>query len=132
MTAPPRLGQVPSSGRIIGAVSLLVLGCAAMFVLFRFDPAQHGFYPVCFLHQSTGLQCPGCGSLRAAHHLLHGDLAGAWHFNPLLVTALPLVAGFVARFYFRRWQGRDPWNIPAGWLWASLVVALMFGVARNL
>ena len=31
---------------------------------------------------AMGIECPGCGSTRAAVHLLHGDLAGAWSLQP--------------------------------------------------
>lgn len=42
----------------------------------------------------TGLYCPGCGMTRAAHALVHGDLAQAVAMNPLLpvlLLALPLL-----------------------------------------
>lgn len=39
----------------------------------------------------TGLECPGCGSQRAIHSLLHLDIAAAFKFNALLVSSLPLV-----------------------------------------
>ncbi len=40
----------------------------------------------------TGFECPGCGSQRAIHSLLHLDIAAAFRFNALLVLSLPLVA----------------------------------------
>lgn len=39
----------------------------------------------------TGLQCPGCGSQRAIHALLTGELGQAWHFNALMVASLPFL-----------------------------------------
>ncbi len=51
-----------------------ILMALAGIVLFCFDPERCGFYPICIFHQSTGLLCPGCGSLRAMHQLLHGHL----------------------------------------------------------
>lgn len=33
--------------------------------------------------------CPGCGMTRATLRLLHGDLAGALAFHPLVLVALP-------------------------------------------
>lgn len=39
----------------------------------------------------TGLECPGCGSQRAIHSLLHLDIGAAFKFNALLVSSLPLV-----------------------------------------
>jgi len=72
----------------------LTLGAAAIFAaaLFFFDPATHGFYPPCLFKTIFGRQCPGCGSLRAMHQLLHGNLAAAWALNKPIVVGLPLAA----------------------------------------
>lgn len=43
----------------------------------------------------TGLQCPGCGSQRAIHALLHGQLTEAWHYNAALFFAVPLCILYV-------------------------------------
>ncbi|HXZ98808.1 MAG TPA: DUF2752 domain-containing protein [Candidatus Binatia bacterium] len=39
----------------------------------------------------TGLDCPGCGGLRMAHDLLHGDLRAAARDNPFLLAAGPIL-----------------------------------------
>lgn len=100
----------------------------ALALLYWFDPAQHGFYPRCQFHALTGLDCPGCGGLRATHALLHGDFAAAWRFNALFLVALPI--GLVAlsgaapawlRAFARRW-----------WPSALLVACAAFTVFRNL
>jgi hypothetical protein len=61
-------------------------------LLFFFDPATAGFYPPCLFKTFLGVQCPGCCSLRAAHQLLHGNLAAAWALNPTLMIVGPLAA----------------------------------------
>ena len=72
----------------------LILGTAALAaaVLFLFDPATSAFYPPCLFRTVLGTQCPGCGSLRAAHQLLHGNFAAAWTLNPTLMIVVPLAA----------------------------------------
>ena len=74
--------------------NLLILGTAALAaaVLFLFDPATARFYPPCLFKTFLGTQCPGCGSLRAAHQLLHGNVSQAWALNKSLLIALPLAA----------------------------------------
>lgn len=114
----------------LGAVLLPV--AAAGLVLFCFDPRRYHFYPTCFFHQTTGLLCAGCGALRALHQLLHGHLATAFRFNPLLVASLPLVCWFGAR-----WVRRKLKNQPAApgfrpiWLWGLLGVLIGFTLLRN-
>lgn len=115
------------------AVLILSLSLLAAVVLFQFDPTRSHFYPVCYFHQTTGLLCPGCGSLRALHQLLHGHLATAFHYNALLVCALPLLGWFGLRFVIRRISGeRAPFGFRPVWVWSGLVAALAFGILRNL
>lgn len=72
---------------------LPVLGLAGVY--YRFDPARYLFFPPCPFRWLTGYLCAGCGSQRAIHQLLHGQLSTAWHLNPLLVLAIPyLLTGF--------------------------------------
>ena len=123
-----RLRSILLPWGIIGAV----LGFTAL-VLFAFDPRRYAFYPVCMFHRSTGLLCPGCGSLRAMHQLLHGHLAAAFRFNALLVSALPFAGWWAVRCGLRKVRSQ-----PAGlefspvWLWGALVAVVLFGVLRNL
>ena len=114
----------------IGIAAALV----AAVVLFFFNPSQHGFYPRCFFKMVTGLDCPGCGGLRATHQLLHGHMRAALELNPLFVVSLPLLAYFAARSVIQYFTGRawpQPFRKPA-WLWAAGAVVLAFGVLRNL
>ena len=60
-------------------------------MVYRFDPSEVSFFPPCVLKTLTGYDCPGCGVTRATHSLLHGDLAGVWHYNPALFVGVPLI-----------------------------------------
>jgi hypothetical protein len=130
--APPKLGRPP---RVSGWSALLAGGVLLIGgVLFAIDPAQHAIYPVCWFYATTGLQCPGCGGLRATHHLLHGHLAAAWALNPLVVLLAPLFAWGAADLTLRLARGRGlPHAAPRPVLiWLALACALAFGVVRNL
>ena len=106
----------------------VALGIGAI-VLFVFDPTQYAFYPRCVFHTLTGLDCPGCGSTRALHALLHGRVGEAFRYNPILFAgfgvfglALPSLArGERPRFLDRPWFG-----------WSVIVVMLAWWVVRNL
>lgn len=64
---------------------------AALIVLYFFiDPAQSPFAPKCLFHEITGYDCPGCGSQRALHALLHGKFSRAWSFNPFIFIIIPV------------------------------------------
>ena len=123
----------PARPSALPAVALLGLAATTALVLSRIDPRQPGQpLPGCPFHFLTGLHCPGCGSTRCLHALLHGDVAAAWAMNPLLVLALPVVA-FLA-FSAAGWNPprlqrlRGVLGAPKLWL----VVLVGFGVLRNL
>jgi hypothetical protein len=75
--------------------AFIVFFVAGLIVIYKtFDPAT-GLFPKCPFRQATGLQCPGCGSQRAVHHLLNAEIKQAFALNPLLVLSIPyLIAGF--------------------------------------
>ena len=100
--------------------------CGVVLLLYFFPPAETGFYPRCVFHAVTGLACPGCGSLRAAHCFLHGDFAAAFRFNPLLFILLPL-AGLTWVVY----RPASLSAVPARWIWVLLGMIIAFGVLRN-
>src|SRR5215469_5193653 len=81
--------RLPIKNYLFAGVPLSAL--AGVIVLRDFDPATSGFFPPCPFHYLTGLYCPGCGSLRAIHQLLQGNLQVAWAMNPLTVLLLPFV-----------------------------------------
>lgn len=132
--APPILVE-RARGR--GALILSVACAAALLagaLLFFFNPAEHAFYPRCFLKVATGLDCPGCGGLRATHQLLHGNVREAFTLNPLFVIAMPAAAIFLGCAFVEKLTGkRFPRFLratTATWLAAAVVIA--FGVLRNL
>ncbi len=63
-----------------------LLGCLLLYV---FNPDTFPYYPRCVLFHLTGLKCPGCGILRAAHCLMHGDVGRAFAFNPFAFAVAP-------------------------------------------
>lgn len=46
----------------------------------------------CPLLSLTGVQCPLCGSTRAAGALARGDIAAAWSYNALFVAGMAVLA----------------------------------------
>lgn len=123
-------------GRLAQATPTLLMGVGAIavaVVLARFDPnAANSILPPCPFLALTGWLCPGCGSTRALHALLHGDLAQALAMNPLLVIAMPLLGWMALNAAGVPMPGRRllmPWAAnPKIWL----VVLLGYAVLRNL
>lgn len=97
------------------------------------NPNTSSAFPLCPLRYLTGIDCPGCGGLRAVHALTHGRLVDALDFNAVAVAVLPVLA--VA---WVLWMGRSlGLRLPELRLGprtgiALMVVMIVFGVARNL
>lgn len=119
--------------RIVACVFFFL--CLAVFVVWRIDFSQIHI-PICSFYLVTGFRCPGCGGLRAAHALLHGDIAGAWKYNPLVVLLGPWFAYGVIMWAGANVSGCALW--PGRWLYSLpfLVLigigAIIFAVLRNL
>jgi hypothetical protein len=130
---PGATGEPVSNRRSFVIPVLMLLALASGVVLFVFNPGQFSFYPVCWFYRTTGLLCPGCGSLRALHQLLHGHLATAFRFNPLLIFCLPFVGWVAARYAWRRMR-QQPGSLAIRpvWFWLFLAGAVIFSVWRNL
>lgn len=115
--------------------TILAIAAAAALaaVYFAVDPAAERWMPVCVLRQTTGVSCPGCGTQRAVHALLHGDIAAAWRFNALFVVMIPVVAFLVWVETQRRLRPQLYMRVYGKWT-AVAVIAVLAGwmLLRNL
>ncbi len=130
---PPKIktGAQPSLAVFAGVVfGMAIVGAGA--VVFFFNPATHGFYPVCMFHKLTGLNCPGCGSTRALFALLHGNLPLALKDNAVFIITGAALAARGAWFAAKHCgQKRAGQFISPKILWMFLIVAGIFSVLRN-
>ena len=126
--APQRAGPAWRNPLLLAGLALLAL-LAVRWV----GPRPAFWYPPCPFHWLTGLHCPGCGGTRAAHALVHGDLARAWACNQLLVVALPLAGlwGLCSLGWFLGRAAR-PAAIPRPLALGLALAAVVFGIVRNL
>ena len=120
---------------LILSLPLLLIALVALTIIYyRVSPTSSVFFPKCAFLMLTGLKCPGCGSQRAVHALLHADFASAFAHNALLVLSLPYLALLIgARLYV--------YLHPASSLRATLesplairtyfVITIAFWIARN-
>lgn len=116
---------------------VIVLVLAALLVIgviyFAIDPSTSGLFPRCTFLSLTGYKCPGCGTQRAIHALLHGDVAGAFKYNALLLVAIPWIA---LCLYAESRRLRNPrlyarLNAPL-LIWLFLAMVLLWWLLRNI
>jgi hypothetical protein len=115
---------------VVGIWGALFAGAAYVFL---FEPGKTGFFPVCLFRLFTGLTCPGCGSTRAMHYLLHGHLQAAFTLNPLLIIGLPFLFFALMRHTMFVFQGKAPRPnaLPAKYIYLIFYVVVSFWIFRN-
>lgn len=71
---------------------LIIIGGGLVVLYYYYNPAAPStFFPSCPTKTFLGIYCPVCGSQRATHYLLHGDIYTALKYNPLFVILLPII-----------------------------------------
>lgn len=115
----------------VGIVLITVAAFFALYIYGTFDPSE-SFFPRCPFYWATGLKCPGCGSQRALHHLLNGEIGAAFHHNAFLVAFIPVLVFIISadllRFRYPKlyFASRNPVLS-----WSILATILLWWVLRN-
>ena len=115
---------------VLAIWSLIIAGAAYLFL---FEPGKTGFFPACPFRSLTGFTCPGCGTTRALHQILHGHFATAFTLNPLLLLSIPFILFAFIRYSVIVMRGGVPRPnaLPASVIYAIFFVILSFWIFRN-
>lgn len=107
---------------VVGGVTL---GCVGIWFA---DPTTPGGpSPLCPTKALFGIDCPGCGSLRAIYALLHGDIGAAVHYNAVGVVCIALLLWAFGAYCVGLWRGRRvrSWQHHR---WAAVTLLVVVGV----
>lgn len=122
--------------KIIFYTSLVLLGIGILSLYFLFSPSHVDLFPKCPFHSLTGYHCPGCGSQRAIHALLHGRIVEAIHYNFLIILAFLVLVykAYLWVFPYDKNNKRPTKNLlySNATPWIILIVIIGFWVARNI
>lgn len=111
-------------------IVLLTLG----IFYFIINPNTFAYAPKCPFHTLTGFHCPGCGSQRALHEILHGNIWTGLQHNFLILLAV-LIVGY--QFYInfintRKKQTQKNLLQHSAAKWLILALVLGFWILRNI
>lgn len=82
--------KVPCFASCRVAVLVVFVGVMGLVLLYCWNPLDVAFLPKCPFFAFTGYKCPGCGTLRGIHSLLHLNFRDAVQYNLFMVMAIPL------------------------------------------
>ncbi len=86
--------------------AVLIAAALLLFIYYKFDPSTGVFFPKCPFRLVFGVPCPGCGSQRAIHSLLHANIASALKYNAFLVLCIPYLSLYlVSNCMKEKWPG---------------------------
>ena len=124
--------MVAAKGKTVGLILIAIAALLAIFIYATFDPETTPF-PKCPFFWATGLKCPGCGSQRALHQLLHLHVGAAFRYNALFVCALPLIILIlVSELLKNKYPGlRRAFQNPY-FGWSIVVITLLWWILRNI
>lgn len=116
---------------------LILAGVAGISIFYSiFNPYKDDFLPKCAFHTLTGYQCPGCGSQRAIHNLLHLKIYQAIKENMLLILSIPylLIGAYFDIFKPKTQKSfklqKILFGLPA--IWIVFFIIIIYWIVRNL
>ncbi len=119
--------------RTLAVLLALAVLAVAGFIYYAIDPASSPLFPRCGFLTLTGYKCPGCGSQRAIHALLGGQVVEAFKYNAMLFIATPWL---LLCLYAEAQRTRNPQRYArlhsSTLIWIFLAMVVVWWVLRNL
>lgn len=120
--------------KIIFIIITVVLLIVIIPLYFFYDPTVHHIFPECLFYKATNLHCPGCGSQRAIHKLLHGNIIEGLKHNLLLLLLFIVLAYQCFIFLMNRYTSKKTKSLLHRSIVTKtiLIVVILFWILRNI
>ena len=112
----------------------IIMFLMAISFYFLWNPSQYNFYPKCPLYSITGMYCPGCGSQRAIHQIINGNIIEGIRFNYLLLLLFLVLLYQSMHFVISKLSKKTFSNILHQPITTELILVLVivFWIFRNI
>ena len=119
--------------KLLSIIGFFILG-GGIYYFYQNDPAQsETVFILCVTKNISGVDCPGCGSQRAFHELLHGNFIKAAKLNLTIYFFTPLLLFLFLKTALKPFRIDLPdLLITTRRLMLILFFLLLFTVLRNL
>ena len=111
---------------------LTFFGMLALY--FSWNPSDTNMFPKCPVYSASGIYCPGCGSQRAAHQILNGNILNGIRHN-YLIALLALVFLYQAfMFIMNNMLDKGITNLlhKSNVTLGILIIIVLFWILRNI
>ncbi len=78
--------------KIIFIVGIVIILFGVLSLYFFINPSEYNFFPKCPLYSYTGIYCAGCGSQRAIHQIINGNILTGIRHNYLLILVFAVLS----------------------------------------
>jgi len=118
-------------------LSIIIIGVLVFFAILAlyiyWNPSDSNIFPKCPLYSITGIYCPGCGSQRAAHQLLNGNVIEAVRHNYLIALLFLVLLYQAFIFLMNNVLNRGVTNLlhKSKVTLSILIVIILFWILRN-
>ena len=117
---------------IIVSIVILLLGVVSLY--FFINPSEYNFFPKCPFFNYTGIYCAGCGSQRAIHQIINGNIITGIRHNYLLILVFGVLSYKAGIFILNKFHNKtyaDIFHKPLATK-IILILVLLFWVLRNI
>jgi hypothetical protein len=118
---------------LITIIAIVAIAFVLIF-FFCFNPSETAFFPKCPIYSFTGFYCSGCGSQRAIHQFLHGNILEGLKYNVLvLLLAVVILYDWLVKLIdvlFNKKITNLLHNPKTTYL--ILLIVVLFGILRNI
>ncbi len=115
-------------------ISIAIIVLALLSLYFFWNPSEHNFFPKCPFYSFTGIYCAGCGSQRAFHEIINGQIITGVRHNYLLLIVFLVVSYKAILFALNRLFNKTYFDLFHKPLASKvvLILVLLFWVLRNI
>jgi len=118
----------------VTVVGIIIIGM--MIYFYQNNPSDEStVFLRCPSNLLFKINCPGCGTQRAIHHLLHFEFIEALRYNALFVICFPLIVAILSvliyNFIFNK-SVKISLLSNKYFIIALIIIAVLFGVLRNI
>ncbi len=120
--------------KLIITLSIVIMLLGVLSLYFFWSPSEYDFFPKCPFYFLSGIYCAGCGSQRAIHQIINGQVINGIRHNYLLLLVFGVLTYKATLFVLNQVYNKTYFDILHKPITTKIILALvlLFWVLRNI